>query len=145
MTKQNSNPPALPTNTATVDLANMSKEEMLAHIAALTAENKALEQKGGRGHGPGLTVKTSAFIGELDKAGQPGKGTVGCYGLGTRPITAYSDQWRRVFLGGVQMADHILSNLDRLGFKTPEQKQQTKAFFEAARPHLVEIANLTGE
>lgn len=115
-------------------------------MAALKAENQRLQAENAKkSNGPGLTVKTSTFIDEKDANGQPGKGTVGCYGLGTRPITAYADQWRRIFIGGAKVGAHILASVDRLGFKTPEQKQRTVTFFEAARPHLEALAALDAE
>jgi hypothetical protein len=115
-------------------------EEMQAEMDALLAENAALKAPKKTGGGR-VTIKSSCFVGSEDKNGKPGKGTVGVYGTGQYPISAYANQWMKVVRNAADMGQYILANADVLGFKEG-QKEIVVKFFEEAAEHLAAIAKL---
>lgn len=137
-----SNTPA-PIDLSSIDVSNNpAMAALVAKFQATLAENAALKASK-RGGGGTVTVKSSALIGETAKDGSPGKGTVGFYGLGVRPITGYANQWAKMVNHGADLGRYILANADRLGFKTPEQREATVRFFTEAMPHLEALQALS--
>jgi hypothetical protein len=113
---------------------------MQAEFDALQAENTALKAKRSGGGGT-VTIKSACMTNQKDAKGEQGKGTVGVYGTARYPLTAYPNQWVKVFKKGAEMAQYILTNADNLGFKDGH-KEPTLAFLEEALPGLLTIANI---
>ena len=72
-------------------LANMTREELLAHIAGM---HKAQERK--------LSCKVSE------------KGALSLYGLGRFPVTLYASQWERLLEHAEAIKGFVAANGDRL-------------------------------
>lgn len=130
---KNNTPPPRPNQTP-------SLAEIQAQLAALMAENEALKAKKGGGGGR-VSVKSSCFVGDKTNDGKDGKGTVGVYGMGRFPVSAYANQWAKVLKHSDVLATYIIDNASRLGFKEGQQ-ESTIRFLEAAMPHLEAIANI---
>lgn len=118
--------------------------EIQAQLDALMAENAALKAKKNTGGGGKVSVKSSCFVGDKTAAGADGKGTVGVYGMGRFPVSAYPNQWVKVFKHSNVLAQYIIDHADRLGFKEG-QKETTVAFLTNAMPLLTAIAELSEE
>lgn len=122
----------------------MSNNELLARLAQLEAENAKLKAfKAGGGHQGGtVTFKSSTMLGDTDSNGNPGKGTLSAYGLGRRPITAYGNQWARIFRESSKLVAYVNEHADRLGFKSDEQRDATVKFFNEAAPLLAKLSEI---
>lgn len=124
-----------------IDLSDPAMAAIVARLQAAESENEALKAKSQRT--ATVTVKSSALLGEKAKDGSDGKGTVGIYGLGRYPISAYANQWAKMLHSGVSLVDYVVANADRLGFKDAAQRDATVKFLQAARVHLAAIGELS--
>ena len=104
---------------------------LLAEMAALKQENSALKEKGQRA--VAITVKSACMTNGTDANGNPGKGTVGVYGTGRFPVSAYPNQWAKILRNAAHIGQYILDNEATLGFKDG-QREPVLAFFQAAMP-----------
>ena len=78
------------------DLANLSKEQLLALISQLQA-NQAQPKR--------ITMKVSE------------KGGLSVYGLGRFPVTLYRSQWERLFAAQAEIEAFIKANASLLAVK----------------------------
>jgi len=77
-----------------VNLNEMSREELLAHVQRLEAN---------QGSSDGIKVSE--------------KGGVSVYGIGRFPVTLYSSQWERLFTKVDAIKAFIVTNADKLAVK----------------------------
>ena len=75
----------------------LSREELMAQIATLKAQAKALPKE--------ITMKVST------------KGAVSLYGLGRFPITLYAGQWEKVLAKAADIREFITTNESELARK----------------------------
>lgn len=76
------------------DLSNASREQLLAHIAAMQVQAQSK-----------LTCKVSE------------KGALCVYGLGRFPVTLYASQWDRLLKHSETIKAFMVQNADRLATK----------------------------
>jgi hypothetical protein len=81
-----------------VNLNEMTREELLAHVQRLEAN---------QGSSDGLKVSE--------------KGGVSVYGIGRFPVTLYSSQWERLLAKSDAIKQFIADNSDKLAVKPAKQ------------------------
>lgn len=83
---------------------DQTNADMLAELARLRAENRALAEAAASG----LKLKVSE------------KGAVSVYGMGRFPVTLYAEQWHRVFIAKAQIMNFISDNKHLLKHKAED-------------------------
>lgn len=92
-----------------VDVSKMSREEMLAHINALAAQNANLRKASER--------KLSFHITAPKEDGSGTSGAISVRGLGRFPTTLYASQWLRLIEVMPALKDFIEANRAALSWK----------------------------
>jgi hypothetical protein len=82
------------------DLTKLTHDQLLAHVAAMQAENARLKASDRK-----LTLRVST------------KGAVSLYGMGQWPVTLYRSQWERVIASVDEISAFIETNASKLATK----------------------------